>query len=62
MNQYHKGQTIQKRCVSCFNDRMKIIKVREHHLNEKSIYVLYTQCPECRADAIKLAPEDLQVS
>lgn len=47
MRNYQADQLIQKRCMECFHDEMKILKVTEKDLHEKIAYIIWIQCPEC---------------
>ena len=59
MSKYQTGQFIQKRCMKCFHDEMRILKVTEKDLNEKAAYILWVQCPDCGTNDSELTPEDL---
>lgn len=57
MCNYQTGQLIQKRCMECFHDEMKILKVTEKDLNEKSAYIISVECPKCGTSDNELKPE-----
>ncbi|MGI8314307.1 hypothetical protein [Halobacillus mangrovi] len=62
MGHLQSGQHIQKRCTNCFHDKMEIIKVSERDFNEKVVYMLWIQCPECGTNDSELVPENLSFS
>ncbi|UOR13648.1 hypothetical protein [Halobacillus amylolyticus] len=58
MSQYQAGDLIQKRCMKCFHDEAKVMKVERREFKEKSAVILWCQCPECGMNDDELIPQD----
>ncbi|MGI8314200.1 hypothetical protein [Halobacillus mangrovi] len=62
MNNFQVGQLIQKRCTSCYNNQVTVLKVDQKDFNEKSAFFIWTQCPECGMNHSELMPEKVKVN
>ncbi|MBN9654159.1 hypothetical protein GLW00_06815 [Halobacillus litoralis] len=58
MLKFDVGQSIQERCTSCYHNVLKVIKVVPKEFEDKTAYVVWTQCPECGNNDHQLTQQD----
>lgn len=58
MPNYEVGLKITHRCLNCYHDEQKILKVTPNEFSEKTAYMLWTQCTSCGQNDTRLAQSE----